>query len=56
MVLKPNLFILNLLDFTNKNFQLKIMAVSVETVLMAKYGHSKNQSEHLDLPQVYLTR
>ena len=56
MALKPNLFVLNLLDFTNKNCQLEIMAVSMETVLMAKYGCSKNQSEHFDFPQVYLTR
>ena len=32
------------------------MALSVEMALMAKYGLRKNQSEHLDLPQVYLTR
>ena len=30
------------------------LTVSVETVLMAKYRPSKNQSQRLDLPQGYL--
>ena len=32
------------------------MAISVETVPIAKYEPSKNQSEHSDLPQVYLAK
>ena len=36
----------------NKNERL--LTVSVETVLMAKYRPSKNQSQRFDLPQGYL--
>ena len=32
------------------------MAISVETGPIAKYGPSKNQSEHSDLPQVYFAK
>ena len=56
MALRPNLFALNLPDLMNKKSVTQNMAISVETVPIAKYGPSKNQSEHSDLPQVYLAK
>lgn len=52
MALGENLFISNSLSFANRNTRL--VTVSTETVRIAKYGPSKNQSKRSDLSPDYL--
>lgn len=51
MALGPNFFIFNFRAFATKNTRYTHLTIQVETVHMANYGPSMNQSEPSDLPQ-----